>query len=251
MPLHLWLPVACRQHQVALVQEHFSLAYSDVGPSDCLMYGNYLVPGAEPKVSCCALPQLPKPVPVKYDVQLLACHCRTLSTRPEPLTQVLCNVAVQVYQQVTDLPALSKLMETYLEDFNSTTTNPMKLVLFTDAMEHVSRISRIISQPFGNALLLGVGCSGRRSLARLAAFMCDYEVFQVEIRKNYGNTEWKEVSTFANLLQSTLHVEAAACLSGPAPAVVRYYSVSAGQHEHQLASPALCAAMMVTTDCRT
>lgn len=83
-------------------------------------------------------------------------------------------------------------METYLEDFNSTTTSPMKLVLFTDAMEHVSRICRIISQPLGNALLLGVGCGGRRSLARLAAYMCDYEVFQVEIRKGYGNNEWKD-----------------------------------------------------------
>jgi dynein heavy chain len=90
------------------------------------------------------------------------------------------------------MPALSKLMETYLEDFNSTTTSPMKLVLFTDAMEHVSRVCRIISQPLGNALLLGVGCSGRRSLARLAAYMCDYEVFQVEIRKGYGNNEWKD-----------------------------------------------------------
>jgi hypothetical protein len=104
-----------------------------------------------------------------------------------------------VYQQVSDLPGLFKLMETYLEDFNSTTTSPMKLVLFTDAMEHVSRISRIISQPLGNALLLGVGCSGRRSLARLAAYMCDYEVFQIEIRKGYGNNEWKEVSMYAHL----------------------------------------------------
>lgn len=101
---------------------------------------------------------------------------------------------VQVYQQVTDIAALSKLMENYLEDYNSTTTTPMKLVLFTDAMEHVSRVCRIISQPLGNALLLGVGCSGRRSLARLAAYMCDYEVFQVEIRKGYGNNEWKDVS---------------------------------------------------------
>jgi dynein heavy chain len=104
-----------------------------------------------------------------------------------------------VYQQVSDLPGLFKLMETYLEDFNSTTTSPMKLVLFTDAMEHVSRISRIISQPLGNALLLGVGCSGRRSLARLAAYMCDYEVFQIEIRKGYGNNEWKEVSAWTPL----------------------------------------------------
>jgi dynein heavy chain len=104
-----------------------------------------------------------------------------------------------VYQQVSDLPGLFKLMETYLEDFNSTTTSPMKLVLFTDAMEHVSRISRIISQPLGNALLLGVGCSGRRSLARLAAYMCDYKVFQIEIRKGYGNNEWKEVSAWTPL----------------------------------------------------
>jgi dynein heavy chain len=101
---------------------------------------------------------------------------------------------LQVYQQVNDVPALSKLMEMYLEDYNSTTITPMKLVLFTDAMEHVSRICRIISQPLGNALLLGVGCSGRRSLARLAAYMCDFEVFQIEIRKGYGNNEWKEVS---------------------------------------------------------
>lgn len=98
-----------------------------------------------------------------------------------------------MYQQVSDVPALAQLMNTYLDDYNSTTTSPMKLVLFTDAMEHVSRICRIISQPHGNALLLGVGCSGRRSLARLAAYMCDYEVFQVELRKGYGSNEWREV----------------------------------------------------------
>jgi dynein heavy chain len=53
----------------------------------------------------------------------------------------------------------------------------MHLVMFLDACDHVARIARILRQPLGNCLLLGVGGSGRQSLSRLATFISNYKLF--------------------------------------------------------------------------
>ena len=41
-------------------------------------------------------------------------------------------------------------------------------------------------------MFLGIGGSGRASATKLAAFMSDYELFQIEITKTYTFTDWRE-----------------------------------------------------------
>ncbi|XP_030767557.1 dynein heavy chain 1, axonemal-like isoform X2 [Sitophilus oryzae] len=96
------------------------------------------------------------------------------------------------YAQITDFEKLDSSLNYHLAEYNMQSTKPMKLVLFLDAMSHVCRISRIIRQPMGNALLLGMGGSGRQSLTRLSAFISEYTCFQIELTKTYSNYDWRE-----------------------------------------------------------
>ena len=96
------------------------------------------------------------------------------------------------YKEAETPSLLVPLMEEYLEQYNSESKKPMDLVMFVFAVEHVSRIARVLAMPSGNMLLIGVGGSGRQSLTRLAAFAADYSLKQVELSKNYTSVEWRE-----------------------------------------------------------
>eukprot|EP00762_Andalucia_godoyi_P002900 ANDGO_04168.mRNA.1 Dynein beta chain len=97
----------------------------------------------------------------------------------------------KVYDEVSSFQSLAKTLNDALNDYNETNA-VMNLVLFEDAMSHVCRISRIIENPAGHALLVGVGGSGKQSLSRLAAFISGYTVTQITISRSYGINELKE-----------------------------------------------------------
>ena len=92
----------------------------------------------------------------------------------------------KVYDNIEDFTELQSILETALVEYNENTTSPMDLVLFEDAMKHVSRISRVISNPGGHALLVGVGGSGKQSLSRLAAHMCGMKTEMIVISGSYN-----------------------------------------------------------------
>ncbi|KAJ3166591.1 Dynein heavy chain 5, axonemal [Geranomyces variabilis] len=95
--------------------------------------------------------------------------------------------ACKVYEKIPSFDSLRERIQEYMKQYNENVRgSKMDLVLFEDAMRHIVRISRIIRTPRGNALLVGVGGSGKQSLTKLAAFIAKSQVFQIAISKNYG-----------------------------------------------------------------
>jgi dynein heavy chain len=95
--------------------------------------------------------------------------------------------APKVYEVVPSAVKLRKRLMQKMEEYSSQGGGrSMKLVLFDDALKHLLRISRIIQLERGNAMLVGVGGSGKQSLTRLAAFIGRHICFQIQLTKTYN-----------------------------------------------------------------
>ncbi|XP_073412523.1 dynein axonemal heavy chain 8 [Dendrobates tinctorius] len=95
--------------------------------------------------------------------------------------------APKVYEMVHGLEVLTEKLKQFQNLYNEAVTgSPRDLVFFNDTVMHIIRISRILRTPGGNALLIGVSGSGKKSLSRLASFIAGYKTFQIVLTRSYG-----------------------------------------------------------------
>lgn len=73
------------------------------------------------------------------------------------------------YEDLLDYDAIFHLLQEVMEEYNER-QGKLQLVLFEDALEHLTRIHRGMRMTRGHMLIIGVGGSGKQSLTRLAAF---------------------------------------------------------------------------------
>ena len=89
--------------------------------------------------------------------------------------------------------------------FRHSIENRSKMLIIRIFLPSVTRIIRVIAQPRGNMLLIGIGGSGRQSLSRLSAYIIGFKVFQIEVTKHYRKIEFSEgVYSTRCLVQRTI-----------------------------------------------
>ena len=136
-------------------------------------------------------------------------HCMTAETSDAVFVDFLYDEEMQVYEEVTDFNKLRTHMMNKLELYNGQPkVQKMDIVLFKDAIIHISKIYRVLNLKRGHVLLVGVGGSGRHSLTRLSAYLAKMNCDQLEIRRDFQLKDFRaklkdlyELSAYKGKLQ--------------------------------------------------
>jgi len=134
----------------------------------------------------------------------------------------------RIYEEIIDIDKLKTALVEYLTDFNIAYNKDMHIIFFIDAIEHITRIARILRSERGNALLVGVNGMGKQSLTKLSShintfkyvyvlitfccykhkdtkimyiynkikfqftYICIFRCFQIELTKSYNHTTFRK-----------------------------------------------------------
>ncbi|XP_043285223.1 dynein axonemal heavy chain 10 [Venturia canescens] len=95
------------------------------------------------------------------------------------------------YEDLLDYEAVYSLFMEILEEYNERNTK-ISMVLFNDALEHLTRVHRSLRMHRGHVLVVGIGGSGKQSVIKLAAFAADCETFEISLSRGYNDNSFRE-----------------------------------------------------------
>jgi hypothetical protein len=96
------------------------------------------------------------------------------------------------YQEVElTTPELLALCNRFLDEHNRESSKQLDIVLFSEAIDHLASLSRILLLPKGHAMLIGMKSSGRKSLGRLSLHMAGISGFEIAVTKLYSFDDWR------------------------------------------------------------
>ncbi|XP_026741363.1 dynein heavy chain 10, axonemal [Trichoplusia ni] len=98
---------------------------------------------------------------------------------------------IRYYEDLLDYEAVYFLFQEILDDYNDR-VGKMSVVLFEDCLEHLTRTHRILRMDRGNAMIIGVGGSGKKSICRLASFAAGCDMFEIVVTRNYNENTFKD-----------------------------------------------------------
>lgn len=94
------------------------------------------------------------------------------------------------YEEITSIDALKNKVLAYLEEYN-TNVKKMNIVVCHHMLKILIKISRILSTPGGNILMISTVGSGRKSMTTLAAFMQQQSLYEITTASYYDMDAWK------------------------------------------------------------
>ncbi|CAF1059416.1 unnamed protein product [Adineta steineri] len=97
----------------------------------------------------------------------------------------------KIYEDLQDYQAIKSIFDEIIVEFQEQ-YGYKNIVLFNDALEHITRIYRVLRLDRGHLLLIGVGGSGKKLLSRIAAFTARYEIFEIQLTRNYNEISFRD-----------------------------------------------------------
>ena len=110
----------------------------------------------------------------------------------EETTNKVLKPDIRYYENVETYEEVKKFLDSSLDAYKDLEGQAMNLVFYDECIDHLLRIHRILRIQNGNALLVGVGGSGKQSLTKLATFIAKYELWGIKITSKFEEKHFRE-----------------------------------------------------------